>query len=85
MKDAKQHVVVAATHDGELLTLLPPYEAYHFADFIGPDGLMFDHRLKRGPATTRTAIALLRQSGAPERLLERAAATAAMLDRQRES
>lgn len=85
-KDAKPHVVIAATHDGELLALLPMlYEAYHFGDSIGPSGLMFDHRLKRGPATTRTAIALLRQSGAPERLLERAAATAAMLDRQRES
>jgi DNA mismatch repair ATPase MutS len=44
---------------------------------------VFDHRLRPGPATTRTAIALLRQSGAPERLLERATATATMLDSQR--
>jgi DNA mismatch repair ATPase MutS len=80
----KSHVVIAATHDGELVNLLPEcYDAYHFGDSIGPDGLVFDHRLKAGPATTRTAIALLRQSGAPERLLNRATATAALLDGQR--
>lgn len=82
----KPHVVIAATHDGELVNLArESYDAYHFGDSIGPDGLVFDHRLKHGPATTRTAIALLRQSGAPERLLDRATATAAALDRQRRS
>ena len=80
----KPHVVIAATHDGELVNLSREcYDAYHFGDSIGPDGLVFDHRLKVGPATTRTAIALLRQSGAPETLLERATATAALLDGQR--
>lgn len=80
----RPHVVLAATHDGELVDLLPHlYAAYHFGDAIGVDGLVFDHRLKPGPATTRTAIALLRLHGAPERLLTRAVATAGMLDRQR--
>jgi len=80
----KPHVVIAATHDGELVNLSREcYDAHHFGDSIGPDGLVFDHRLKAGPATTRTAIALLRQSGAPETLLERATATAALLDGQR--
>jgi hypothetical protein len=79
----KPHVAIVATHDGELVALLKPlYDAYHFGDSIGADGLEFDHRLKPGPATSRTAIALLRQSGAPERLLNRATATAAMLERQ---
>lgn len=80
----KPHVVIAATHDGELVDLLPEsYDAYHFGDSLGPDGLVFDHRLKSGPATTRTAIALLRLHGAPERLLKRAVTTAEMRDRQR--
>jgi len=80
----KRHVVLAATHDGELVDLLPQlYDAYHFGDSIGAEGLVFDHRLKSGRATTRTALALLRQSGAPKRLLERAAATASLLDNQR--
>ena len=80
----KPHAVIAATHDGELVNLSREfYDAYHFGDSIGAEGLVFDHRLKAGPATTRTAIALLRQSGAPERLLARATATAALLDGQR--
>lgn len=78
------HVVIAATHDSELVDLLAgSYAAYHFGDDVGPDGLIFDHRLRPGPATTRNAIALLRQYGAPQRLLERALATAGDLDRQR--
>lgn len=80
----RPHVVLAATHDGELVELLPHlYDAYHFGDAIGVDGLVFGHRLKTGPATTRTAIALLRLHGAPQRLLNRAVETAGMLDRQR--
>ncbi|MEO8681687.1 MAG: hypothetical protein ABI665_21760 [Vicinamibacterales bacterium] len=77
------HVVIAATHDGELVDLLPTlYDSYHFGDAIGADGLVFDHRLQSGRATTRTAIALLRQSGAPARLLRRAETVAARLDRE---
>ena len=78
------HVVVAATHDGELVELLAgTFEAYHFGDAVGPGGLVFDHRLQPGPATTRNAIALLRLHGAPERVLARALTCAADLDRQR--
>ena len=78
------HVVLAATHDGELVDLLPhAYAAYHFGDIVGPEGLQFDHRLQPGPATTRNAITLLRLHGAPERLVNRATECAAALDRQR--
>ncbi len=80
----KPHLVLAATHDGELVDLAADmFEAYHFGDAIGPDGLMFDHRLQRGPATTRNAIALLRLHGAPATLLTQAVTTAEALDRQR--
>jgi len=78
------HVTIAATHDGELVDLLPDrYAAVHFGDAIGPDGLTFDHRLQPGPATTRNAIALLRSRGAPPDLVRRASACAAALDAQR--
>lgn len=80
----KPHVVLAATHDGELVDLASEtFDAYHFGDSIGPDGLIFDHRLQHGPASTRNAIALLRLHGAPETLLTQAVTTAEMLDRQR--
>ena len=81
----KPHVVLAATHDGELVDLAEAFDAYHFGDSIGPDGLIFDHRLQRGPAVTRNAIALLRLHGAPQTLLTQAVTTAEMLDRQRGS
>ena len=78
------HVVIAATHDGELVDLLPDdYSAFHFGDAVGPDGLIFDHQLRPGPATTRNAIALLRLHGAPRDLVRRALECAAMLDAQR--
>lgn len=81
--ETKPHFVLAATHDGELVGLLSKFDPYHFGDAVGPDGLIFDHQLKSGPATSRTAIALLNLNGAPKRLLDRAIATATMLDRQR--
>lgn len=78
------HVVIAATHDGELVDLLPDsYSALHFGDVVGPDGLTFDHQLRPGPATTRNAIALLRLHGASPDLVRRALECAAMLDAQR--
>ena len=78
------NVVIAATHDGELVDLLPDsYSAFHFGDVVGPAGLIFDHQLRPGPATTRNAIALLRLHGAPQDLVRRALECAAMLDAQR--
>jgi hypothetical protein len=78
---ALPHVTIAATHDGELVHLLhASYETVHFADAIGPDGLVFDYRLRPGPTSTRNAIALLQLNGAPEALLARARASAAVLD-----
>ena len=80
----RSHVALAATHDAELVDLLhDTFAACHFGDAVGPDGLVFDHRLQPGPATTRNAIALLRLHGAPDTLLTRALTCAAALDRQR--
>ena len=80
----KQHIALAATHDGELVDLLDDlFDAWHFGDSLGPDGLAFDHRLRHGPATSRNAIALLRLSGAPDSLVDRATKSADRLDRER--
>ena len=81
----KPHVVLAATHDGELVDLLrDAYVVCHFGDAVGPDGLVFDYHLTPGPATSRNAIALLELNGAPESVVTRALARAAALDRQRQ-
>jgi hypothetical protein len=78
------HVIVTATHDGELVDLLRhSYVSYHFSDSLGPTGLVFEYRLQPGPATTRNAITLLKLHGAPDGLVSRALARAAELDRER--
>jgi DNA mismatch repair ATPase MutS len=81
----RPHVVLTATHDGELVDLLrETYVVYHLGDAIGPEGLTFDYHLTPGPATSRNAIALLKLNGAPESLVSRALDRAAALDKQRQ-
>ena len=81
-----RHVVIAATHDGELVDLLPDlFAAVHFGDSVVDDVMVFDHCLKPGRATSRNAIALLRMNGAPARMVNDALACAAVLDRERAS
>lgn len=83
-KGSKPHLVLAATHDGELVEWLgDKYAACHFGDVLGPDGITFTYKLAPGPATTRNAIALLRLHDAPHTLIERALDRAAYLDAQR--
>jgi hypothetical protein len=75
------HVVLAATHDRELVDLLEgAYAAHHFADRVDRDELVFDYQLRPGPATTRNAIALLGFRGAPPGLVAHALVRARMLD-----
>ena len=75
------HVVMVATHDGELVSMLEGrYAPFHFRETIGPEGLIFDYRRRAGPASTRTAIALLESTGAPKAVVEAARARAEQLD-----
>jgi hypothetical protein len=78
------HIVIAATHDHELVDLLrETHEPYHFTDTVGPEGLTFEYKLEPGPATTRNAITLLELNGAPPELVERALRRAVLLDEER--
>jgi hypothetical protein len=78
------HVALAATHDGELVELLAAhYTSCHFGDAVVDDGLVFDHRLRPGAASTRNAIALLRLYGAPPTLVRQALESAQRLDAER--
>ena len=76
-----RHIVIAATHDQELVDLLSgACTPFHFADAVSDDGLYFDYLLRPGPARSHNAIALLRLRGAPEELVARAAARARALE-----
>lgn len=60
-------LVLTATHDLELTSLLAEhYDSFHFSERVGALGLEFDYKLKKGPATTKNAIALLRYLGYPK-------------------
>ncbi len=66
-------LVVAATHDLELTEYLAErFDSVHFADDFRRNDLAFDHRLRRGVATTRNAIHLLERLGYPEEIVSRA-------------
>jgi DNA mismatch repair ATPase MutS len=80
------HAVLVATPDQELVDLLDGiYAAHHFTDTIDTSGLAFEYRLQPGAATTRNAIALLAQTGAPQDLVAHALARARALDQARSS
>lgn len=79
--NSRNHVVAVATHDGELVTFLSDlYVPWHFRETVGPEGLSFDFSRRPGPATTRTAIALLEASGAPKGLIQTARKRAREID-----
>ena len=81
---SSQHVVIAATHDRELVELLQrTFASYHFSDTVDSDGLAFDYQLRKGAASSWNAIALLELCGAPQRIVERALARTAGLSDQR--
>jgi DNA mismatch repair ATPase MutS len=72
--------VVAATHDGELGTLLQSsFVEYHFCETVSADDWYFDYRLKAGPLTTRNAIRLLARLHYPAQVVADAQALSATL------
>jgi hypothetical protein len=81
---SRHHLVIVATHDGELTDLLDGvYESFHFGERANAEGLAFDYALQRGPATSRNAIALLRLHGASDTVVQHALRRAEELDRKR--
>lgn len=75
------HYVLAATHDGELVELLRDcYVAMHFEEQVAEDRLLFDYRLRPGPATSRSALRLLELLGAPAGMVASARERAREMD-----
>lgn len=79
--EGSPHAVIVATHDGELVSMLSDlYVPFHFRETIEPAGLVFDYRRRLGPASTRTAIALLEATGTPAEVVSAARLRAEQLD-----
>ena len=67
----RNSLVFVATHDLELTSLLAnSYTSLHYSERVGQLGLEFDYKLKKGPATTKNAIALLRYLGYPKEITD---------------
>jgi MutS domain V len=78
--DRGDSIVVVATHDVELLELLPGYVSFHFREEVHDGALTFDYRLHDGPCSTRNALAILELAGYPSGLVQEARRTAGVLE-----
>ena len=72
--DIEKSLCFAATHDIELCALLDDhYRLLHFEETVTWDGdVLFDYKIKDGPATTRNAIKLLGSMGFDKKLVIKA-------------
>jgi DNA mismatch repair ATPase MutS len=64
-----------ATHEQQLTGLadkLDGAENRHFQENLSAEGLVYDYRLRPGPAVTRNALRVLQREGYPRELLDRA-------------
>jgi DNA mismatch repair ATPase MutS len=64
-----------ATHEQRLTGLadkLDGAENRHFQENLSAEGLVYDYRLRLGPAVTRNALRVLQREGYPRALLDRA-------------
>lgn len=65
------HLYLIATHERRLTTLADGSAAqnYHFRENLDATGLVFDYRLRAGPARTRNAQRILKKEGYPQTVL----------------
>ena len=82
--DRGDGIVVIATHDVELLELLPGYAPFHFREEVHDGVLTFDYRLHDGACSTRNALAILELAGYPRVVVDEARRTAGQLERRLE-
>jgi len=71
-REVSHRLVVATNHGERVQRLKGRYVPWHFRETLTPEGLTFGYRRRTGAASTRTAIALLKASGASASLVETA-------------
>jgi len=70
--EKKGILCIAATHDIELCGMLGDYDMKHFEETIEAGGkIIFDYKIKEGPATSRNAIKLLDSMGFSKEIVNR--------------
>jgi DNA mismatch repair ATPase MutS len=65
---------LVATHEQRLTELVNGTTGrnYHFRENLSEEGLVFDYRLRPGPARTRNALRVLEREGYPQEIVNRA-------------
>jgi len=69
------HIFFVATHEDALTEIVDTDgrgKNVHFHEALDTDTVVYDYKLKDGPATSRTAIRIIEQEGYPESLVARA-------------
>ena len=70
---ARDDLVLAATHDLEICSLLADrFDTVHFQEQVTESEILFDYALRPGPCVSRNAIALLRLTGYPAEIVDAA-------------
>jgi DNA mismatch repair ATPase MutS len=72
---ASNNLFLLATHEETLAQTAAASDSaenYHFQEQLTDTGIVFDYRLRPGPAGTKTAIRILEQERYPQALLDRA-------------
>ncbi|MFO0838229.1 MAG: hypothetical protein U1D55_06845 [Phycisphaerae bacterium] len=84
---ATGHLFLVATHDQQVTGLSDGDSVVnaHFREDLNRDGLVFDYRLRAGPAQSRNALNVLAQEGYPADLVASARRWVARLDEQNPS
>jgi DNA mismatch repair ATPase MutS len=80
--DRGDDLVIVATHDLELIPMLPSYAQYHFREEVREGALTFDYRLHDGPSSTRNALAILALAGYPADVVADAERTAVRVEQR---
>ena len=80
-----KHLVLLATHDIELTTLLEEeYDLYYFQEEVNDQRLAFDYKIKKGRIQNFNALKILEISGYPKSIVDEAKELAKRMEGERE-
>ncbi len=67
--DSPNSILIVATHDLNLLPLIPNYQKYYFTEDVSDDDIKFSYKIKKGVASKRNAIKILKYLKYPDYLI----------------
>ncbi|NMD37093.1 MAG: hypothetical protein GYA87_00235, partial [Christensenellaceae bacterium] len=68
--DTDNSILIVATHDLNLLPLIPKYQKYYFTEDVSDDDIKFSYKIQKGVASKRNAIKILKYLKYPDYLID---------------